>query len=393
MACVVPSMDMPEDGLDDFEFAKYLEDSRQRRRSRTLPAAVTSCASNLMGKVLSTCSRSTTSPSDEFSDDGCVVGYIETAYSLRSSVSNEVQHISTGDDGDELRDLDNDGDYTVMRSILTGGDADGWYRVSPASPSPMPSQAVCLRTVPVSTQTLPQSSSVPAIVHAASMRQSNTLNSGYIATITPVGTASGVTRRIAAPEAGERRVALVSDRTPLRLAETLVDAQVNAKDEDKLENATKKTTLMLCNLPHHYSRNSVMDLLRSEGFAHHVTFVYMPMNLRSQGHFGYAFVDFDSVSVTEECRNHMEGFTRWSEASDKVISVGWSDTQGLDAHIERYRNSPLMHESVDDELKPALFEHGVRIGFPKATQKIRAPRLRRTSDDRSRTERSRAMTA
>ena len=33
--------------------------------------------------------------------------------------------------------------------------------------------------------------------------------------------------------------------------------------------------------------------------------------------------------------------------------MNWSHPyQGLDAHIERYRNSPVMHEDVPDEYKP-----------------------------------------
>jgi len=158
-----------------------------------------------------------------------------------------------------------------------------------------------------------------------------------------------------------------------------------------MQQQAEKTTVMLCNIPSHYTRNSVMSVLRSEGFADHIMFIYIPMNLRNLNNFGYAFVDFDSVSVATECKERMEGFTSWSEESEKVMSIGWSDTQGLDAHIERYRNSPLMHESVDDELKPALFHNGVRVAFPEPTKTIRAPRLRKSSEDKSQSK-DRSMT-
>lgn len=49
--------------------------------------------------------------------------------------------------------------------------------------------------------------------------------------------------------------------------------------------------------------------------------------------------------------------------------------QGLEAHVERYRNSPVMHEDVPDTFKPVLFANGVRISFPLPTRKLRAPRL------------------
>merc|ERR1712187_534684 len=153
------------------------------------------------------------------------------------------------------------------------------------------------------------------------------------------------------------------------------------------------TTLMLCNIPNCYSRKSVMDMLRSEGFADHITFIYVPTSLKSGENFGYAFVDFDSACITVKCKERMEGFTSWTEPSEKVMSIGWSDTQGLAAHIERYRNSPLMHESVGDELKPALFGKGVRVAFPQPTKGIRAPRLRRSSELDSQSRGVRSMTA
>jgi hypothetical protein len=111
--------------------------------------------------------------------------------------------------------------------------------------------------------------------------------------------------------------------------------------------------------------------------ADHVCFAYVPMNLRSKGNFGYAFVDFDSAIVAEQCQEQLEGFSRWDEPNDKALEMAWSETQGLDAQIARYRDSPLMHESVADEMKPAMYNNGVRIAFPAPTKKIRAPRLRK----------------
>lgn len=123
-----------------------------------------------------------------------------------------------------------------------------------------------------------------------------------------------------------------------------------------------------------------MDMLRSEGFEDYIDFMYLPMNLRNAMNFGYAFVSFVSAQSTLQCREKLQGFNRWIEPSEKRMEIEWSETQGLEAHIERYRNSPLMHESVQDELKPALFKRGVRIAFPEPTKAIRAPRLRKSGD-------------
>jgi len=72
-----------------------------------------------------------------------------------------------------------------------------------------------------------------------------------------------------------------------------------------------------------------------------------------------------------------EGFTRWPIPSQKVGGVGWSGPhQGLASHVERYRNSPVMHEDVADSFKPVLLKDGKRIAFPPPTKRLKAPRLR-----------------
>jgi hypothetical protein len=168
---------------------------------------------------------------------------------------------------------------------------------------------------------------------------------------------------------GQERPCLQASATPSKLPN-------EEQSNDTLGEEIPKTTLMLCNLPNHYSRSMVMDMLRSEGFGDHVELIYVPMNLAEIQNFGYAFVSLDSPGAALQCREKMQHFTRWIGAGEKRMEIEWSETQGLQANIERYRNSPLMHESVQDELRPGLFRRGVRISFPEPTKSIRAPRLR-----------------
>merc|ERR1711916_258740 len=49
---------------------------------------------------------------------------------------------------------------------------------------------------------------------------------------------------------------------------------------------------------------------------------------------------------------------------------------GVEDNIERYRNSPVMHEAVPAQYKPLLFDGGVPVAFPAPTKSIRFPRLR-----------------
>lgn len=102
------------------------------------------------------------------------------------------------------------------------------------------------------------------------------------------------------------------------------------------------------------------------------------MDLKSFCNCGYASVQFDSARIALQCTKKLQGFDKWSEPSEKRLDVKWSDSaQGLEDNIERYRNSPVMHESLQDEFKPALYERGIRLGFPKPTKAIRAPKLGR----------------
>merc|ERR1712187_1066011 len=79
----------------------------------------------------------------------------------------------------------------------------------------------------------------------------------------------------------------------------------------------------------------------------------------------------------EKFKAQFSGFSDWQVPSDKVCEVLWSDNlHGCEAHIERYRNSPVMHESVADRFKPALYKNGVRQSFPAPTKPIKAPRPR-----------------
>mmetsp|Transcript_56889 Transcript_56889/g.123079 ORF Transcript_56889/g.123079 Transcript_56889/m.123079 type:complete len:341 (-) Transcript_56889:155-1177(-) len=146
--------------------------------------------------------------------------------------------------------------------------------------------------------------------------------------------------------------------------------------------ASQKTTVMLRNLPDGFSREEVMDILKAEGFGNRVDFIYVPMNFRNKASFGYAFVNLVSPEAAEKCRERFEGFKAWPRQSEKICEVSWSDMhQGLEAHVDRYRNSPVMHESVPDEFKPAVFANGMRVAFPPATKALRPPRVRRPQAD------------
>lgn len=139
-----------------------------------------------------------------------------------------------------------------------------------------------------------------------------------------------------------------------------------------------KTTVMMRNIPNDYTREMLLKLLDQEGFQGSYDLVYLPIDYHSKVGFGYAFINLVSHAEAERFRTHFTDFAKWEVVSQKVCEVCWSSVlQGVQAHIDRYRSSPVMHEAVRDEFKPVLFENGKRIPFPGPTKSIRAPRARR----------------
>jgi len=137
------------------------------------------------------------------------------------------------------------------------------------------------------------------------------------------------------------------------------------------------TTVMLRNLPNDYTREMLLDLLDTSGFYCLYDFVYLPIDFKRKAGLGYAFVNMVTHEDALRIKEKLDGFGSWVVSSQKVCEVAWGDPlQGLEDHIERYRNSPVMHEDVPDVYRPVLFQGGCRVEFPKSTRKIRPPRVK-----------------
>jgi len=147
-----------------------------------------------------------------------------------------------------------------------------------------------------------------------------------------------------------------------------------------MDETDDRTTLMFRNLPDNQVVDDFLNLLNREGFKGTYDFAYMPMDFQKQVAVGYAFVNFTSRIVAQKAWCHFDGFKRWCiQSCDKVCEVKWSNAQqGVAANVERYRNSPVMHDTVDDKHKPRLFAAGRRVSFPAPTEKIRPPKMRRS---------------
>jgi len=119
----------------------------------------------------------------------------------------------------------------------------------------------------------------------------------------------------------------------------------------------------------------LINLINTEGFTGCYDFVYVPMDFKHSKGLGFSFVNFLKTEDAERFQTHFAGFSNWGQASDKVCEVVWTTPlQGKDAFVERYRNSPVMHDSMPEEFKPVVFQDGERVPFPQPTKQIKAPK-------------------
>mmetsp|Transcript_149163 Transcript_149163/g.278054 ORF Transcript_149163/g.278054 Transcript_149163/m.278054 type:complete len:361 (+) Transcript_149163:51-1133(+) len=141
-----------------------------------------------------------------------------------------------------------------------------------------------------------------------------------------------------------------------------------------------RTTVMLRNVPNNYTRDMLLELVDSMGFACRYDFAYLPIDFKSHSGLGYAFINFASSADAQRLFEIFEGFSSWGVYTEKVCTVAWgSPSQGLAANVERYQNSPVMHHSIPDEWKPALFARGMRVAFPPPTKPMKPPKVRHST--------------
>jgi len=122
--------------------------------------------------------------------------------------------------------------------------------------------------------------------------------------------------------------------------------------------------------PDDWTHDDVVNLLDQKGLKGRYNFIYVPMNFRKMANFGYAFVNLESTSTAEELMEKL------AEHEDEELRTDWSSKQGRDENIEYFRNNSVMHKSVRDDWKPALYDtEGNRISFPEPTKRIAKPRV------------------
>ncbi|CAJ1365219.1 unnamed protein product [Effrenium voratum] len=152
---------------------------------------------------------------------------------------------------------------------------------------------------------------------------------------------------------------------------------VGDDDNGDICDDAERMTVMLRNVPQQFTRNNILELLDWAGFRGRYDFVYLPVDFTRGRSLGYALVGLVSHEAAEELLEKIQGCCFPGEDPSIQCEASWSQPhRGLSGHIERYRNSPVMHPSMPDEYKPVIFADGQRITFPAPTKTIRAPRIR-----------------
>lgn len=140
------------------------------------------------------------------------------------------------------------------------------------------------------------------------------------------------------------------------------------------------TTVIMQNIPKCYTRDELFALFLNYGFGGRIDFLFVPLDFATGESQAHAYVNLVSPMDAAAFLDTFNGFSRWWRSwSKEVCEASWSCfEQGLESNVERYRNSPVMHASVPDGFRPAIFSDGVRQPFPEPTRKVRPPRKART---------------
>jgi hypothetical protein len=143
----------------------------------------------------------------------------------------------------------------------------------------------------------------------------------------------------------------------------------------------EKSTVCFRNVPNTYNGTMVMDLMDANGFKDSYDFIYVPHDFKRLpvlANLGYFFTNFVTHDVALRAWEKFDGFKEWETESEKVLAPCWATkTQGLEACIDSYRDSPIMHQDVPLECKPFVVMGGkARQLIPSRSLRVKQPRLK-----------------
>lgn len=180
----------------------------------------------------------------------------------------------------------------------------------------------------------------------------------------------------AQPQDGSQPRPQGKGRGAAKQASPTAQAEPAAQADDVPEHL--RTTVMLKNVPPNYNRSKLLKLLDDKGFHTLYDFVYLPVDFKKKTRLGYAFVNMIDHASAVRFMTEFEGLSDWQDETPNAepAQTRWGKIHCKTGHINRYRDSPLMHPNVPDEYKPMVFENGVQFPFPLPTnaKRMQLPR-------------------
>ena len=198
----------------------------------------------------------------------------------------------------------------------------------------------------------------------------------------------------------------VEQPTPARFMEWVSKANTNPPDKDMFTihparvacAADKRTTLIIKNIPVKVTQERFKALV-SQLFGGRIDFVYVPVDWRTGGAFGYAFVNLTSAASVLPFYERFDGFTLPQSKSTKVWRVAYARIQGM-AELEAHFRARQMGAEfgVVARPQPAVLHGGTTaqmttssrpsVGADEGAVEVREPR--RVCRARARAEREAA---
>jgi hypothetical protein len=121
----------------------------------------------------------------------------------------------------------------------------------------------------------------------------------------------------------------------------------------------------------------LLDFMDRHSFLGKYDLLYLPQKFAGKGCFHYAFINFVRHDIAMEFQSRLNGCSEADLFGNKSAEISWSECQGLQPNIEKFRNSSVMHPSVEEECRPLLFKDGKIVCFPKPTRKLKLERRNR----------------
>lgn len=118
-----------------------------------------------------------------------------------------------------------------------------------------------------------------------------------------------------------------------------VPKYVDLEQEYKQSPDVAPTTLMIRNIPNHYTQRQLIAELDDLGFAGTFDFLYIPLDKGTMSNVGYAFVNFVEPSNAEKCMASFQGYR--FRRHRKIAAVSVAHIQGLEANLQHYEHAAV----------------------------------------------------